>query len=501
MPDTGAYMADVATRFLAWPRRQQLDFLARLSHPDFGDMEYLACKADPLYFLRHYGYIRDERTGTIHGPGLALWPGVRGHAGQDDLARVYGGPDHMVGLKGRQVGYSWIAGNLDFHAVNFEENVRAAIVDKNMPDALKHVERIHMIHKSVPPFLVRKRQPIGHQKKSEFALMRGNDLSLIESHVSNERAARGITAKRIRLEELAFYENAVDVLTAVMGTAADTGASVKIISTANGVSGRGLPFYEAWMNAAYTRLFSPWDTRPDRDRAWYERTLALMGGNQSLMDQEYPTEPQDAFQASAGLIFPMFDLRVHVQEFDPIPGLPLVHGLDWGFDHPFACLNAQVRGGDQIWVHDEVYKRGLDDSEKAALCHARARDFPGFQWGVGYADPSSPQAIRAFRNSGLAIYEPPNADVTSRINNVLEGIKLLQVMFGSPNKETGERPAPRVIIHPRCVNLIKELPVYRWREDYWKDEPIKEGEDATCALRYLVMGAIGLHSGPPVFAV
>ena len=47
---------------------------------------------------------------------------------------------------------------------------------------------------------------------------------------------------------------------------------------------------------------------------------------------------------------------------------------------------------------------------------------------------------------------------------------------------------PRLYVHERCVNLRREIGMYRWREDS-KEEPVKEHDHAMDAMRYMVMAA------------
>ena len=50
---------------------------------------------------------------------------------------------------------------------------------------------------------------------------------------------------------------------------------------------------------------------------------------------------------------------------------------------------------------------------------------------------------------------------------------------------------PRLYIHPRCTNLIREFGQYRWNRSKEgrneKEEPVKESDHALDSLRYLVM--------------
>lgn len=184
---------------------------------------------------------------------------------------------------------------------------------------------------------------------------------------------RGDTVTDLHCSEYAWWEDPEKHHAGIFQAVPMSGR-ILIESTGNG---RANDFYFLWLNAekmGYTRLFYPWfadqeytrpvsEWKPDiphlnsylldlkakhgltnQQMAWYEGKLKELRENLKLMQQEYPSEPEECFQASGGSLF---------------PNVQLVKNLEWG------TLN---RG--------QYYCEGLKG-------HPR----PGFHYVIG-ADPS-----------------------------------------------------------------------------------------------------------------
>jgi hypothetical protein len=125
-----------------------------------------------------------------------------------------------------------------------------------------------------------------------------NNGSAIHSLPSRKSAGSGYTASLIILDEFAKNENASKLYTAVKPTI-DGGGKMIILSTANGA---GNLFHDMVTRAQqgvsrFAFRFLPWQARPGRDAAWYA-DVAADAEDSSLMKQEYPADPDEAFEAS-----------------------------------------------------------------------------------------------------------------------------------------------------------------------------------------------------------
>jgi len=314
-------------------------------------LEYDLCRRNPLYWIKHYGYIRDERTGAEFGPGLSLWSGTDGAAGQFDFAAHYSNGDDIELLKARQLGASWLAENLDVWELMFNPRVRLAIIDKNEQDAFDHIARMRLIYEKQPPYLVRDREPLlGKDSKGEFGLGNRSDYSLIRSYPCTAGTTRGPAVKRVRLEEYAYYQNADAVLAAVHAATADSGGQVVGISTANG---EGTPHHKRWLEASAGRsgampVFWPWHLHPDRDEAWYERTRAKYP-SLALFMQEFPATPEEAFIASGAAYFNRDDIE---NSYEPMPPIE----QPW----PGVSIYADYQRGGTFYITGDTADGGGD---------------------------------------------------------------------------------------------------------------------------------------------
>lgn len=182
------------------------------------------------------------------------------------------------------------------------------------------------------------------------------------------------------------------------------------------------------------------------------------------------------FVAAEGRVYTDFSREIHVREIPEDKQFEVaLGGVDWGFTNPAVVLAVGVDSDNRLWVLDEFYKRRVLLEEQIAA----AREFSE-RYGVScfYCDPSEPANIAAFHNAGLLAQAGNNA--------LLPGIAAVSALL--PVREDG---LPRLIVSPRCANLIVEFEQYRYPEDKGKsiekEQPIKAFDHALDALRYVAM--------------
>lgn len=234
----------------------------------------------------------------------------------------------------------------------------------------------------------------------------------------------------------------------------------------------------------FTTVFTSYDNPylPDGEIAQIEAESKKQGWH-DIFRQEYLAE----FTSLAGLVYPGFRPEFigapwHVAPVEYLSGVSIVLGIDWGFRNPFVCLIAQVRG-DKLIILDEIYTTGRTDQECAELVNQRLYDIdPYFEIEQGYGDPSSPEGIQTFIQNGIPMYSPSGGG-RSRLNNVNDGIMQVRQLLGVED-------VPMLQIHPKCVNLIREMQSYQFSEKAVDEKPVKTDDHACDALRYLAVGAI-----------
>lgn len=178
------------------------------------------------------------------------------------------------------------------------------------------------------------------------------------------------------------------------------------------------------------------------------------------------------FTLFEGLVYSEFRFNLHVVDFDIRPGWTLIRAVDYGYTNPFVCLFGATDEDGRLYIYDEHYQ-----DKRLISYHAdRIKEREGqFSWTVADHDA---QDNAEMREQGIVTINAKK-DVTAGIRKVKARLAV-----------QGDGRA-RLVIHPRCKNLLKEIQSYRWYESRTganeKEEPVKENDHAMDALRYMVM--------------
>ena len=140
----------------------------------------------------------------------------------------------------------------------------------------------------------------------------------------------------------------------------------------------------------------------------------------------------------------------------------IIYGVDFGFNNPSVILEIGLKD-DNIYITKELYETRLTNEELIE----RLKTFVYSKNAEIYADSAEPARIEEISRAGFNIY-PAKKDVKN-------GIDYLKRKMIYLNKD--------------CVNTIKEIQMYKWKEDRKGnvlDEPVKFNDHAMDALRYAV---------------
>lgn len=170
--------------------------------------------------------------------------------------------------------------------------------------------------------------------------------------------------------------------------------------------------------------------------------------------------------------------------------------LDHGTRNPTAVLWARVDRDGNVWVEDEYYSPGIVSQHATAILTKH----PETKGLVVKADPSvfnrGPDGV-----SVADIYRKAGIHMRPAVNNVSAG--LLRVSeylepddnapFPHDHPKAGALGAPRLFVSRRCMNLIREIPDYRYmdlsavaeRNSDNPEAPRKKDDHAVDGLRYL----------------
>lgn len=140
----------------------------------------------------------------------------------------------------------------------------------------------------------------------------------------------------------------------------------------------------------------------------------------------------------------------------------IYYGLDFGYNDPAALLKIGWKDN-EIYILDEIYERHLTNTQLIELCKNKVS-----KRYMITADSAEPDRIEEFRKAGFRIQA-----CTKGKDSVNFGIDWVK--------------RHKIHIHPSCINTIKEIQTYKYREDKEGnvlDEPVDMNNHAMDAMRY-----------------
>ena len=163
-----------------------------------------------------------------------------------------------------------------------------------------------------------------------------------------------------------------------------------------------------------------------------------------------------------------------VEGIDPSTMKFVAYGLDWGFSNDPTALVAVYRRGDDLFVHELLYNRGLTNSDIAA----KLKEFGITRAWEIVADSAEPKSIEEIYRLGFNI-KPASKGPDS----IRQGIDVVKRFNLHVTKDS--------------TNLIKELRSYTWATDKeGKDTgvPIDSFNHACDALRYVALNKLAVSN-------
>lgn len=235
-------------------------------------------------------------------------------------------------------------------------------------------------------------------------------------------------------------------------------------------------------------------------------------------DDDATTRIGGAFVQKGGRVYKNFDPTIgglHVlkepvedpNELFPAANWLWIMGLDWGLKNPTAVLWMAVNEYGYCVVFDEWYKNEYTVDEHARVIKERIKQHGRYP-DLLVADPSiknrngvSGTSIhQEFVKNGLA-FTFGNNDIRAGIARVKRYFTPAPLVAGinyrpHPIFPKAGEAYPRLLISPKCENLIKEGKLYRFKtyankrlndERNSYEEPNPKDDHALDALRYMIM--------------
>lgn len=190
-----------------------------------------------------------------------------------------------------------------------------------------------------------------------------------------------------------------------------------------------------------------------------------------LTDTRFCQEYLADFRKTEGLVYKDFNREQHVVDELPTMVVETLGGIDFGHVHPAAVLTVKRDYDGVYWLTDEWYRSG--QTEEQIVDYVVSSRFNKV-----YPDPENASAIEAMRRKGVNIRE-----VNKGKGSIVSGISKVQELL----KQN------RLRVHKSCLNTIQEFETYSYPDGPQPSElPLKEGDDAMDALRYVLMSEIDM---------
>lgn len=242
--------------------------------------------------------------------------------------------------------------------------------------------------------------------------------------------------------------------------------------------------------------------RENPDNAWWESWSFPSRMNPILPFEEvdearknstpesYAQEWEAKFIAYGGLVYPEFDMELHIRPHSWDSLLRTQIWSDPGSTAPYAALLVQITPDEQIRVLDEVYKTQHTTAMMIDIMVAKWGEYilnsdgtPRQEVTV-ICDKAASEAIATWRLRGWhTLNEKP-----SRIGR---GIEVHHMFLKDPLHSTPEVLVPRITFDPKCHSTIKEHNLYHYPDTTHKrseasptELPVDVDNHALDAIRY-----------------
>ena len=244
------------------------------------------------------------------------------------------------------------------------------------------------------------------------------------------------------------------------------------------------------------------ENRENLPDGYYERQIA--GKDQDwvkvYVDAEY------GFVREGKPVFPEYVDSLHCREFDLVPGVPIVVGIDFGLT-PAAALLQRTPSG-QIRVFDEVVALDMGASRFAEVLGPKLRgQWSAWPIGAIKGDPAGDSRAQTDETTPFQILRAAGIDARPASTN--DPVRRIEAVAAPLRRIIDGQPG--FLLHPRCVVLRKAMAGgYCYRrlavsgEERFRDVPDKNAYSHIAdALQYAFDGAgetravVRVAGGPP----
>ena len=332
---------------------------------------------------------------------------------QKEALAVMAKADRLVAVKARQIGVTTMCLALALFSTQYAAHRNVLVGRQALEEAKDSIRRLKTMHASIPDVL--RPQAIVEDNVQSLAFANG---SRIDALSSTSSIGRGRSAYLGVADEVAFWPEAERQMVALEAAC----ERLIVVSTGDGPHGY-LP--RLWKQAkagrgGWTPLFLDWTAVPSRDADFYRETV-LEAVEPRLARREYPSTPEEAFQAPEGIYFERFDPQRNVGDIAIVPEWRTARAVDHGYHSP-ACLWIQTSPAGQRFVVAELAPHRLTTEEFAQTILAKERAFglaePPH---TSYCDPAGRAANVQTAQSEWEIFTRFGLNPVGRASGVRDG--------------------------------------------------------------------------------
>lgn len=206
-----------------------------------------------------------------------------------------------------------------------------------------------------------------------------------------------------------------------------------------------------------------------------EDDIAIFEAMKRDNPRRYSIEGMGEWGIAEGLVYENWiETEFDYLEILKIPGTVAAYGIDFGYTDPTAMVACLVNeSAKTLHIFDEIYKSGMLNDEIA-----RELKYRGYHKEKIVGDAADPRSIEELRKLGIQRIRAAKKGPDS----IMHGIQKIQQY--------------RIIVHPKCSNMIVELSNYIWhvKDGQKTNRPIDDYCHLNDALRY-AMESIGKGPG------
>lgn len=197
------------------------------------------------------------------------------------------------------------------------------------------------------------------------------------------------------------------------------------------------------------------------------------------------------FSILHGQVFKEWRKEVHVcKPFDIPLSWRKIRGIDFGWNNAFCCLWIAVDHDGCYWIYDEHYRSQQLLSWHAEQINRRKWDHSQPWYGRTYCDHQAQE----YHEMDALIGNCHPALRKDDLNRTIDYLRSLMMV-----QQNG---SPKLRVFENCVNLIREIPGYRWTEGTTgrnpADAPLDKDNHAISAARYAIFSDYLAQNSTPL---